>query len=130
MCSSDLLRQSIQVMLPVPSMKPTEVYAPNYKHGKQMALVRYPHAGTFEIPELTINNRHKRAIARIGKNTKDAIGVHHSMTERLSRADFDGDFVLVVPNNDGKVRSTPPLRGLERYDPKTPDDISEMFFNT
>lgn len=111
-------RQSIQVMLPVPSMKPTEVYAPNYKHGERVALVRYPHAGTFEIPELTVNNRHKRAIARIGKNAKDAIGVHHSVAERLSGADFDGDFVLVVPNNDGKVRSTPPLRGLEGYDPK------------
>ena len=38
----------------IPSMKENEVYAPNYKNGEQVALIRYPHAGTFEIPILTV----------------------------------------------------------------------------
>lgn len=111
-------RQASQVILPVKSLKPTEVYAPNYKHGERVALVRFPHAGTFEIPELVVNNRHKKAAARVGKNARDAIGIHPSVAERLSGADFDGDSVLVIPNNKGKVRSSAPLRGLEGFDPK------------
>ena len=45
-----LPRQKYQVILPITSMKDTEVYAPNYKDGETVALVRYPHGGTFEIP--------------------------------------------------------------------------------
>ena len=40
--------------------KDTEVYAPHLEDGTQVALVRYPHGGTFEIPILTVNNRNKR----------------------------------------------------------------------
>lgn len=111
-------RQALQVILPVPKMKPTEVYAPNYKHGEKVALIRYPHAGRFEIPELTVNNRNASAIKRIGKKAKDAVGIHPSVAERLSGADFDGDFVMVIPNAGGRVKTAPALKGLEGYDPK------------
>ena len=33
------------------------VAPPNYKNGEQVALIRYPHGGTFEIPVLTVNNK-------------------------------------------------------------------------
>lgn len=56
-----LPRQKYQVILPVPSMKDNEIYAPNYNDGEKVALVRYPHGGLFEIPILTVNNKHKEA---------------------------------------------------------------------
>lgn len=52
-----LPRQRYQVIMPITSMKDDEVYAPNYKNGEKVALVRFPHGGTFEIPVLTVNNK-------------------------------------------------------------------------
>ena len=40
-----LPRQRVQVILPEPSVKATEVYAPNFRDGEKVALVRYPHTG-------------------------------------------------------------------------------------
>lgn len=113
-----LPRQKYQVILPVTSMKDNEVYAPNYKNGEQVALVRYPHGGTFEIPILTVNNKQPDAKRMLG-NAKDAVGINSKVAERLSGADFDGDTVMVIPTG-GKVKitSTPPLKGLEGFDPK------------
>lgn len=113
-----LPRQATHVILPVPSMKETEVYAPNYKNGEKVILVRYPHAGTFEIPELTVNNKNPKAKSTIG-NAWDAIGIHPKVAEQLSGADFDGDSVLVIPNNNRKIKADPPLAGLKNFDPKT-----------
>lgn len=112
-----LPRQATQVLLPDPTMKATEVYAPNFRNGERVALVRFPHGGTFEIPELTVNNNHPPAKKHLG-NVKDAIAINPKVAERLSGADFDGDFVLVIPNNQGKVKSTPALEGLKNFDPK------------
>jgi len=53
-----LPRSSWHVILPVDSLKDTEVYAPKFRNGERVALIRYPHGGTFEIPELTVNNNH------------------------------------------------------------------------
>ena len=111
-------RQAMQVLLPNPKMKKGEIYAPNFKNGETVALVRFPHAGTFEIPELVVNNKVQSAIKRIGKNARDAVMIHPSVAERLSGADFDGDTVMVIPNNDKKVRTSPSLRGLKGFDPK------------
>ncbi|QBZ73484.1 helix-turn-helix DNA-binding domain protein [Streptomyces phage PherryCruz] len=119
-----LPRQASHVILPINSMKPTEVYAPNYKDGEPVVLIRYPHGGIFEIPELTVNNKHPEARRLLG-NAPDAIGIHHSVADRLSGADFDGDTVLVIPNRDRKVKTKPPLEGLKDFDPmqyKLPDD--------
>lgn len=112
-----LPRQSTHVILPIPKMRETEVYAPNYHNGERVALVRFPHGGIFEIPELTVNNRQPQAKALIGQ-AKDAIGIHPKVAEKLSGADFDGDFVLVIPNNTGAVKTAPSLEGLKNFDPK------------
>ena len=112
-----LPRQGSHVILPVQSLKETEIYAPNFRNGERVALIRYPHGGTFEIPELTVNNRHPEAKKLLG-NARDAVGINHKVAERLSGADFDGDTVLVIPNNSGRVKSTPALEGLKGFDAK------------
>ena len=112
--------QKYQVILPVPSMKDTEVYAPNYENGSKLALIRYPHGGLFEIPILTVNNKQKDAEKMIGKNPLDAVCINSKVAERLSGADFDGDTVMVVPTGKGNVNisNKPPLKELEGFDPK------------
>lgn len=112
-----LPRQGSHVILPVNSIKETEVYAPNYRNGERVVLIRYPHGGIFEIPELTVNNRHPEARKLLG-NAPDAIGIHSKVAERLSGADFDGDTVLVIPNNQGKIKTAPALEGLKGFDPQ------------
>lgn len=115
--------QKYHVIIPVTSMKDNEVYAPNYENGTKLALIRYPHGGTFEIPILTVNNKHAIAKKLIGADSIDAVGINSKVAERLSGADFDGDTVMCIPTHDkgGKVKiiSTPPLKGLEGFDPKT-----------
>lgn len=113
-----LPRQASHVILPINSMRETEIYAPNYKNGEKVVLVRFPHGGIFEIPELTVNNRHPEAKKLLG-NAPDAIGIHSKVAERLSGADFDGDTVLVIPNNQRKVKTAPALEGLKGFDPQT-----------
>ena len=122
--------QKYHVIIPINSLKDTEVYAPKYENGTKLALIRYPHGGTFEIPILTVNNKNKLAKELLGNDVEDAVGITSKVAERLSGADFDGDTVMCIPTHDrqGKVRitSTPPLKGLEGFDPKTkygPDDI-------
>ena len=111
--------QKYQVILPVPSMKDTEVYAPNYEDGSKVALVRYPHGGLFEIPILTVNNKQKDAEKMIGKNPLDAVCINSKVAERLSGADFDGDTVMVIPTGKGvNISNKPPLKALEGFDPK------------
>ena len=115
--------QKYHVIIPITSMKDTEVYAPNYENGTELALIRYPHGGTFEIPILKVNNKQPLAKKLIGTDSIDAVGINSKVAERLSGADFDGDTVMCIPTNDkaGKVKiiSTPPLKGLEGFDPKT-----------
>lgn len=115
--------QKYHVIIPITSLKDTEVYAPNYENGTKLALIRYPHGGTFEIPILTVNNKHPVAKKLLGTDTIDAVGINSKVAERLSGADFDGDTVMCIPTHDkaGKVKiaSTPPLKGLEGFDPKT-----------
>lgn len=116
--AASLPRQRYQVILPITSLKDNEVYAPNYRNGETVALIRYPHAGTFEIPILTVNNKHPDA-KRILGNSKDAVGINSKVAERLSGADFDGDTVMVIPTGRKvHITSTPPLKGLENFDPK------------
>ena len=114
-----LPRQKYQVILPVPTLKDNEVYAPNFKNGEQIALVRFPHGGTFEIPILTVNNKHADARRVLGSNPLDAIGINQHNADRLSGADFDGDTVLCIPHNSKvKISSQKALAGLEGFDTK------------
>lgn len=110
-------RQASHVILPIPSLRDNEIYAPNYRDGESVVLIRYPHGGKFEIPELTVNNRNREAINVMG-NAIDAVGINSKVAERLSGADFDGDTVLVIPNNSGAIRTSPALKGLKDFDPK------------
>jgi DNA-binding CsgD family transcriptional regulator len=114
--------QKYHVIIPINTLKDNEVYAPGYEPGTKVALVRYPHGGTFEIPILTVNNKNADANKIIGKSSIDAIGINKNIADRLSGADFDGDTVMVIPTHDkgGKVKitSTPALKGLEGFDPK------------
>ena len=114
-----LPRQKSQVILPVPSLKPNEIYAPNYRDGETVCLVRYPHGGTFEIPTVTVNNKHKGAQAILGKTPKDAIGIHPEVAERLSGADFDGDSVVVIPVNSQEGQNIPTPQGSPRIRPQS-----------
>jgi hypothetical protein len=108
--------QATHVILPMNSIKPTEIYATQHNNGDRVVLVRHPHGGPFEIPELIVNNRNREAKKILG-DSADAIGIHHSVAQRLSGADFDGDTVLVIPNNAGRVLHKPALEGLKDFDP-------------
>lgn len=115
-----LPRQKTQVILPLDSLKETEIYAPNYNNGEKVVLIRFPHAGTFEIPELTVNNKHQKARQILGTDIRDAVGINSKVAERLSGADFDGDQVVVIPVNDKvRIKTTRALDDLKDFDPKT-----------
>ena len=114
--------QKYHVIVPINSLKDNEVYAPNYENGSKLALIRYPHGGTFEIPILTVNNKHAAARKLLGTDVIDAIGINHKIAEQLSGADFDGDTVMCIPTHDrqGKVKITnqPYLDELKNFEPK------------
>lgn len=114
--------QKYHVILPINSLKENEVYAPGYTPGTKLALIRYPHGGTFEIPILTVTDKNPEGRRIIGTESIDAVGINHTVAERLSGADFDGDTVMCIPTHDKagrvKIASTPPLKGLEGFDPK------------
>lgn len=130
--------QKYHVIIPINTLKDTEVYAPGYDNGTKLALVRYPHGGTFEIPILTVNNKHAKAKELLGGDVVDVVGINSKIAERLSGADFDGDTVMCIPTHDpaGKVKitSTHELEGLKNFEPKTaygpgtydPDKITYM----
>lgn len=115
--AAGLPRTRQHVILPINSLKDNEVYAPNYNNGENVVLIRHPHGGIFEIPELRVNNQNKEA-RRLIKNSVDAIGINSKVASKLSGADFDGDTVLVIPNNDKKIKTKPALRELKNFDPQ------------
>lgn len=110
-------RQRSQVILPLTTIGDNEIYAPNFHNGERVVLIRYPHGGKFEIPELKVNNRNKEGKKFLG-GAKDAVGINSKVAERLSGADFDGDTVLVIPNNRGEIKTRDALKGLKDFDPK------------
>lgn len=117
--AASLPRQATQVILPLTTIKDNEVYAPQYKDGEEVILVRYPHEGTFQIPRLRVNNNVPEGKSVITPMAKDAIGISSRAAEQLSGADFDGDTVMVIPVT-GKVKLTSRnlLPDLADYDPK------------
>ena len=118
--AAGLPRTRNHVILPITSLKDSEVYAPQYRNGEKVVLIRHPHGGTFEIPELTVNNRNPDAKRTLGQAI-DAIGINPKVASRLSGADFDGDTVLVIPNNNRgakSVQTSPALKELKDFDPQ------------
>jgi hypothetical protein len=113
-------RQATKVILPSNHVKPTEIFAPTFRDGERVALIRFPHAGLFEIPELTVNNRSREAAKMFGgrKDAPDAVAIHPKVAEHLSGADFDGDHVVVIPNDRRLIAKEPPLEGLKGFDPQ------------
>jgi len=117
--AANMPRQATKVILPSNHVKPNEIYAPTFKDGERVALIRYPHAGRFEIPELTVNNRTRAARKMLPTDAPDAVLIHPKVAERLSGADFDGDHVVVIPNKRGEISHTPALEGLKGFDPQS-----------
>ena len=111
-------RQSNSVILPSTKIKPTEIYATKYNDGESVILIRHPHGGIFEIPELKVNNKNPDLKSQFG-DIRDAVVIHPSVANKLSGADFDGDTVLVIPNKkQGGFTVAPSLKSLKDFDPK------------
>ena len=113
-----LPRQSSKAILPVPSLKENEIFAPTYQNGEEVILVRHPHEGTFQIPTLIVNNKNKDALATIGNDAIDAVGIHPKAAQKMSGADFDGDTVIVIPTRGQKLSSRPAIEELKDFDPQ------------
>ena len=118
--------QKTHVLLASKTLKDNEAYCANYDTGTTVALVRFPHAGPFEIPVLKINNKNKEVKDTIGKTPLDAIVVNKKVADKLSGADFDGDTVIVIPmsrkSSDGSfsktvnIKAQETLKGLKDFD--------------
>lgn len=109
--------QAGKVILPIDNLPPNQVYAPTYKTGTEVVLIRYPHASITEIPSLTVNNNHKDAKKTLGQAI-DAIGISPKVAQQLSGADFDGDTVYVIPNPNGDIRHKKQYEALKDFDTK------------
>jgi len=120
MAAAALPRQANKFILPLTNVKENEIYAPGYRDGEQVALVRFPHGNISEIPICTVNNKNETAKRTIGDpgHVIDAVGINPKTAERLSGADFDGDTVLVLPTSNAKIRNKPQFEGLKDFDPK------------
>lgn len=120
--AASLPGQKYHVIVPCNTVSENQIYAPRYPDGTKLALIRYPHAGTFEIPVCTVNNKIKQAEKLIGKDSPDAVCINKKVADRLSGADFDGDTVMCIPTDDpaGKVKiaHTKELEGLKGFDPQ------------
>lgn len=120
--AASLPGQKYHVIIPINAMSDDKIYAPKYPDGSKLALVRYPHGGTFEIPILTVDNKNPTARKLLGTDIEDAVGITKKVADRLSGADFDGDTVMCIPTHDskGKVRiaSKKELDDLKGFDPK------------
>lgn len=114
--AASMPRQATAVILPVNSLKEDEIYAPRLENGESVVLIRHPHQGRFEIPRLTVNNNNAEAKKVIGNASFDAVGIHHEVAVQLSGADFDGDTVLVIPDNRGLWKNEAPIKSLQTFD--------------
>lgn len=112
--------QTTKVLLPLKSISDREVYAPDLRDGQQVALVRYPHGGRFEIPILTVNNRNREGKSVIS-NSVDAIGISQATAEKLSGADFDGDAAVCIPITNRHGEKT-----VNIISEKTPKDLMDF----
>lgn len=116
LAAAALPRQKNHVIIPITTLGDNEIYAPGYKNGERVVLIRHPHGGTFEIPELKVNNRNRKGIEVLG-NAIDAVGINYKVAKQLSGADFDGDTVIVIPNTKKYIKTSRPLKELEDFDP-------------
>lgn len=136
-----LPRQASHAIIPIKSLKDNEIYAPGYRNGEKVILIRYPHGGTFEIPELIVNNNNAEGRRVLGEKARDAVGITQKTAQKLSGADFDGDTVLVIPNNNNKIKVTNSAKyaDLNNFDtgiwynkdlPKMPDKTKQQMMGS
>ena len=120
LAAAALPRQNNKFILPLTDIKENEIYAPGYRDGEEVVLVRFPHASISEIPRLIVNNQNKQGKSIIGDPATviDAVGIHHTAAERLSGADFDGDTVLVIPTATVNIANRPQFEKLKGFDDK------------
>lgn len=116
--AAGLPNQSSRVILPLTSIREDQVYAPDLPDGTRVVLIRHPHGSIREIPELIVNNHSPEAIRVLGKNPRDAIGINPRVAAQLSGADFDGDTVLRLVNNDHAIKHDKPFPQLKDFDTK------------
>lgn len=121
-----LPRQTSKVLLPVTSLKDNEIYAPGYKDGETLCLIRYPHGGLFEIPTLKVNNSNKEARKVLGTTPSDCIGINAHVAQQLSGADFDGDTAVVIPVRDSRGRKIVGINTIDRTDKSYPKELLEF----
>lgn len=114
-----LPRQQTQLIIPLPKIKENQIYAPNFREGETVVLIRHPHGGQFEIPELKVTKKDPSGKKIIG-NSIDAVGIHPKVAAKLSGADFDGDTVIVIPNNNKLIRTNndPVYKSLLDFNPR------------
>lgn len=110
-----LPRQGSKVLIPITSLKDNECYTTMYKDGEKIAIIRYPHAGPFEIAVVTNNTKNREGRSVLG-NASDAIGIHPKTAGKLSGADFDGDTGLTIPYSKQLLTSSS-LKGLKDFNP-------------
>lgn len=112
--------QKYKVILPINSLKPDQCYCPSFPAGEKLALIRFPHQATFEIPIVTnnLNNAEGRKFYS-GASGEDMIGIHYRTAAHLSGADYDGDTVLAIPlRGTLKISHKEYEQDLEDFDPK------------
>lgn len=116
LAAAPLPRQAWHVLMPFPDIKQGEVYAPRYRDGETVALVRFPHEGTYQIPICKVRNKGTTA-DKFLHNAPDAIGINQKTASQLSGADFDGDTVIVIPITDkSRIRAKDPIPELVKFD--------------
>lgn len=113
-----LPRQSNHVIIPILSIKENEIYAPTFRSGENVVLIRHPHGGIFEIPQLRVNNKNIEGQKVVGPNSVDGVGIHPKVAQKLSGADFDGDTVIVIPNKNRDIQISDSLKSLKDFEPK------------
>ena len=116
---ASLPRQRSRVILPAPWLKENEIVAYDYNDGEHLVGIRHPYGGNFEAGDFVVNNRDKRAKDILtrpdGTLAIDAVMIHPKMAAKMSGADFDGDTILVIPNNDKRITVRPVLEGLRNF---------------
>ena len=114
LAAAALPRQNNKFILPLTNIRENEIYAPGYRDGEEVVLIRHPHGHISEIPRLIVNNNNPHAKDVIGEAI-DAVGIHPKTASKLSGADFDGDTVIVIPTAGASIKSMEQLDKLKGF---------------
>lgn len=110
--------QTTKVLLPLTTIDEKECYCPDYPPGTSLVCIRYPHSGPMEILRVKNNLSNKQGQEIFGSSPRDVIGISPKASYKLSGADFDGDTVVVIPDNIGRIKDQEYPERLRNFDPK------------